>query len=750
MSASFRILTYNTQLRSWAMEVGADMAIPPSETAETRAKLIAQNVLASAHDYDVVCFNEVFDEDARQVLMSALLSHFPYAITKADVTGIEIAWPGKPPLSLNPVAALLNASGISYIASWMTLGTPKMEDCGVALFSRWPFKLEPITEALSDLLDPRALSELTPIGMPTVGFKPYVASEGGDAWASKGVVYARIEHDSDHTYHVFASHTQADDHSLGEHEGSRTGQMAEVGQFVEKCVGPPPFGGEVFFLGDLNINGGKANDGVSTEIQEWHDRFVAPGSTLADNMVDQWGREQCPGTPGLRDPGKTAPTVYLPTEERLDYFFRSATSGLAVQHLYIDYDVAEVPPGIDGVSYLSDHRPLGADCNQPMPHNTPADAMRGDIDAAGNWSDSDYRLPGGVKWYRFEEKGTYEFRVDSPFDVDFEVYVDTDLSRPRQQYREEFSPDYGKRFVLPSAPFLVKVFCRNRETEFNFSFHAHRHLGASIPEAIDIVPEQKYDEQFPNGQRLNLDDAAAPWDSTDSKWFRLDPPRVAVDGPIELRVDVNLHDYADTGALVFAGRLESGGNLTQVANAGPDSGPLSIMFPAKSGERYYVAVQRRETGGVPLSFDVVAHTNVNLLLGGKVGTPRLVCNDETSGWGSDDIALSLEHDGKLLRDISNSEIGDMDQDDVRDLDQWIPDVVAYLDHIGITVIEEDDIDDDDVGQGQVPPVKLLSGAPNVSIDGYADDGTWRVRLHVDVDDGAYELRCSVTQWNERA
>jgi hypothetical protein len=112
--------------------------------------------------------------------------------------------------------------------------------------------------------------------------------------------------------------------------------------------------------------------------------------------------------------------------------------------------------------------------------------------------------------------------------------------------------------------------------------------------------------------------------------------------------------------------------------------------------------------------------------------------------------LSLAHDGKLLRNISNSEIGDMDQDDVRDLDQWIPDVVAYLDHIGITVIEEDDIDDDDVGQGQVPPVKLLSGAPNVSIDGYADDGTWRVRLHVDVDDGAYELRCSVTQWNERA
>jgi hypothetical protein len=359
-------------------------------------------------------------------------------------------------------------------------------------------------------------------------------------------------------------------------------------------------------------------------------------------------------------------------------------------------------------------------------------------------------LPGGVKWYRFDEKGTYEFRVDGPFAVEFAVYLDSDLSRPRQQYREEFSPDYGKRFVLPSAPFLVKVFCPNRDTEFNFTFRAHRHLGASIPEAIDIVPEQKYFEQFPASQILNLDTAEPPWNDTDSKWFRLDPPRVAVGGPIELRIEVALGDHAETGAMIFAGRLESGGNLTLVAQAGPDSGPLAIAFSAKPGERFYIAVQRGDTGGTPLAFDIVAHTNVNLLLGGQVGTPRLVCNDETSGWGSDDIALSLEHDGKLLHDISNDEIGDFDQDDVRDLNQWIPDVVAYLDHIGITVIEEDDIDDDDVGHGRVPPVRMLSGAPGISIDRADPDGTWRVRLHVDVDDGAYEFRCSVTQWNERA
>jgi hypothetical protein len=130
------------------------------------------------------------------------------------------------------------------------------------------------------------------------------------------------------------------------------------------------------------------------------------------HMRDVWSREQCRGAPDLRGTGTTAPTVYVPSEQRLDYLFQSATSKLAVQHLFIDYDLAAVPPGIDRVSYLSDHRPLGADLNSPQPHCTAADALRANVDAAGNYRDHDYRNPGGTKWYRFDEKGTYEFRVD--------------------------------------------------------------------------------------------------------------------------------------------------------------------------------------------------------------------------------------------------------------------------------------------------------------------------------------------------
>lgn len=750
MSKSLRILTYNTQLRSWAMEVGADTSFPPSETAEERAKLIAGNVLASRHDYDVVCFNEVFDEDAREILISALLPRFPFAITKADVGGVEVAWPGKPILPLNPVALLLDASGLSFLGSWLTLGTPKLEDSGVMLFSRWPFALKSITEAMSDLLDPRALSELTPLGMPHVGFTPYRASSGNDAWSAKGVVYARIERDDDHTYHVFASHTQADDKRLGENTPDREAQMAEAAQFIEKCVGPPPFDQEVFFLGDLNINGGQSLVPINGNTQEWHDRFDTPGGLLSDHMMDAWGRVQCAGAPGLRDRGTTAPTVYPPSEQRLDYFFRSATSGLAVQHLYIDYDLATVPPGIDGVSYLSDHRPLGADLKAPETHSTPAGARPSVTDPNGSFRDQDNRRPAGVKWYRFDEKGTYEFRVDSAFPVRFEVYLDTDLSRPRQQYREEFQPDFGIRYVLPSAPFLVKVFCTNRETEFFFDFRAHRHLGKSLADAIDLVPENLYHEAFPEGQFLNLDQIEAPWDDTDSKWFRLDTPRTPVDGVIELGIDLVPRDHAETGALVFVGRLEPDGHLKEMGRDGPSNGLMPLRWDARSGERFFITVQRRDRAGVPLSFDITPRTNASILLGGKVGTPRLVCMDETSGWGSDDIELELETDGALLRHISNDEIGDFDQDDPRDLDQWIPPTVVYLDHVGVKVIEKDDIDGDDIGQRQMPAYRDLAGAPGIALDPADPDGTVRVRVSVDVDDGTYELRCSVTRWNEKA
>ena len=45
--------------------------------------------------------------------------------------------------------------------------------------------------------------------------------------------------------------------------------------------------------------------------------------------------------------------------------------------------------------------------------------------------------------------------------------------RPEYAAKREELREHGIRYVLASAPFLVKVFCTNRDTEFVFEFRAH-------------------------------------------------------------------------------------------------------------------------------------------------------------------------------------------------------------------------------------------------------------------------------------
>jgi hypothetical protein len=301
----------------------------------------------------------------------------------------------------------------------------------------------------------------------------------------------------------------------------------------------------------------------------------------------------------------------------------------------------------------------------------------------------------------------------------------------------------------------VKVYCADRRREANYDFRAHRHTGASRTDWIDLVPGVTYNESFPENQLLNTDEGSTPWNDDDTKWFRLDTVRVPVNGPISLEVEVTLLDHASDGATVFVAADDGAPMLRLVGEDGPSEGPLRFSWQARHGERFFVTVQRRATAGAPLSFDITAKTSVTLLLGGTFGMPQLLCEDETSGWGSDDIAAKLAADGALVRAISNDEIGDMDQDDVRDLGQWIPDHVAYTTNAEITVIEEDWPSPDDVGSRAIPvlpdgPLTPGDIAPGVRIHAVDPDQSARVVVSVDVDDGRYELRCTLTRWHEQA
>jgi endonuclease/exonuclease/phosphatase family metal-dependent hydrolase len=746
--SSLRILSWNTQLRSWGMEMGFPPTIPPVTTAEERAFFIADKILASPSDYDIVGLCEVFDEEARLILRHKLRHRFPWIITKSDFgfIGTEL---GTPSLIDLPLQGMSFISGLVF--NPLSILDYRPEDSGLMLFSRWPFATRGLVSLPPDvvaLLQSGPLGSGIPTQVPLVNFLPFSSTTGNDKFAAKGVLYARIDRDPWHTYHVFFSHTQADEERPEENAAERGQQMVEIEKFVEGSLGDVPVAHEVFLMGDLNIRGELSSD-ADTQ-REWAGTFRTPGRLLTEFLVDLWGRRQCTGKRGLRDSGFTASVSYEPQEQRLDYIVGSTDSQLAAQHILIDHHLATVPPGHPGVSFLSDHLPLRLELAAPRPFSTPQGAMR--VPPSVMFTDDQWLFDGQVVWYRYDKAGTYDFELITDGPCDFEVYLDTDMSRPRRQYRSEVTLEFGKKFVLASAPFLVKVFPLTRGSESYFRFSSRLHQGIAPWDAIQLpygVPvAEGFPRPVPSPQLFNPDLQETPWDDKDTKWFRLDAPAVPLDWPLELAIVVQ----AMAGSAPFGVRLaaESGGSWSEVESVGPGKNRYELKAEIEHGEQLYVCVFRDDEPNFRRrDFVVTAKAGLSLLIGGARGRPRLVCVKETLGWGADDIELDITVDGAGLRYITNGEIGDMEKDSVRDLDQWIPDLVPYRSGVGFRVIELDAIDPNDIGSATLLPVQQLMQAGGAFRGQKDPDGSVRGSLRVNVDSGRYDVQLKVTSWDEQ-
>ncbi|UUY02940.1 hypothetical protein LRS13_19980 [Svornostia abyssi] len=742
MSDSMRILTYNTQMRSALMEMGFPPSIPPVYTAPTRAKLIARAIRRNPEQIDVVCLNEIFDEPSRAVLSNELAPEFRFQVTKADTFHTRIRSPGLTDdvmeriweLTFGPVEDL---AGIALL---------KFEDSGLFLASRFPFATVPTPPEVFDLLGGPGTF---PLQIPVVRFLMYADSSDNDKFAAKGVLYARLKPPGAGFRHVFLSHTQADTEAVGENTGDRRKQMQNVADFIEHCIGEtPPFTQEVFFCGDLNIvgHGDETDDAHPADpdaTPEWTRLFGEPGGPLFEQMVDRWGRDQCPGgSTGRTDPGFTADVVYPPVRQRLDYLFTSASSRLAVQHLRVARDLAD-PKG--AMPFLSDHQPLLADIHAVSSHCTPRTAFS--VPDVVDFSDSRGLFDGNVVWYRFDTPGTYDIRLTfNGGRTDFDIYLGDDFSTPQPPYREIVDPELGARFVLV-APFFLKVFLKDRRSESGYDLHTHRHTGRSFHDAIVLAPGQRIDEHFP-AQPFNNDTGDADWDDSESKWFLVQTPRVAVSQPIPLTVTVRdqTHDV-----LLTVGRWD-GQNppATFLDQAGASADPLPLSWEADDNEHFVVLVQRQTGTSTPVAFAIELETPLSLLLARPSIDTTLTCQKETSGWGADDIAVQVWADGVKIGDIPNSVIGDFEDDHVRTVGDKLPAITPYLDGVEVLVIEEDAIDPDDVGRGTIPRVDRVAGAPGFTVLHTGLDGRVQASLTIGVDDGRYAFACVISRWHPSA
>ena len=194
---------------------------------------------------------------------------------------------------------------------------------------------------------------------------------------------------------------------------------------------------------------------------------------------------------------------------------------------------------------------------------------------------------------------------------------------------------------------------------------------------------------------------------------------------------------------------EQAGPPVLVAEAGPAEPPQSLGWESKPDQTFLIGVTRLDASFPVMTYQLTVSIDISLFIGGVGGNPVLVCTDETSGWGSDDIAMDIQSDTGWSRYVSNDEIGDFDQDDARDIWQYIPDVVSYEDGFAVSVIEEDDIDDNDVGTQVIPPFDQVLAWPQWTVIG--PDLPYRITggVTIDVDNGTYTLRCTLARWDPR-
>ena len=373
--SNVRVLTYNVQCRSWGMEVGAQGTLTPTTSAEERAREISKRIRQSYRTWDIVCLNEVFDEDARDVFIQELGPEYPNQVQKCDVDYLGVQ------LGVTAAAAVLLAiPGIGWLAAlgiagaFALLGETKYEDSGLMVFSRLPFIEDPVPSSIVPVLQQMGMSSLTSV--PRVAFVPYEESTDADAYAAKGVVYAAFRRPDGQPLHLLASHTQADPLTdIGKNSAVRRKQLDQVLGLLDQFASVNE---EILFCGDLNIYGTHDPGGPR---KEWTELFRTPGSRFTDDLVDSWYREQCPGDPafvGTMLPANFDRGATANGHQRLDYLIRSSppfTGRLIGQHLAIPWEVANGPGGVP--MYTSDHLPLSIDYHVSHARGT-SDAGGGD------------------------------------------------------------------------------------------------------------------------------------------------------------------------------------------------------------------------------------------------------------------------------------------------------------------------------------------------------------------------------------
>lgn len=451
---SIRLTTLNTQL------LPLD-GLSNLEAVNQRARRIAAAFLADPWP-DVLVFNEVFFEPARQILASQLAAHWPHIVAKLGPTR-TLAWETLAPVvafwkqSLPPAHPLRALALQDLYQALIRQGLELPEDSGLMVLSRYPLVGDPV-------------------------FVPFEAAESVDQYADKGAVLVAVDHPLARL-NLVATHLQAAYASQDEFAPVRRAQLAQIAGLIERDGRPAslnPGRPVTVVAGDLNVQG------AGQPRKEYEQLFANPDGLpfFGQRLADCWERFIAPAALGW-DPGITHGWDG-PRPARLDYVLlmdeRAGHQGppLVAQHMKI------------GHHGLSDHASLSVEIDNQIPFCYPAAAFEPPADRqAGRQT---FELPdGSMAWLRFRQPGVYTFVTDPQTEV--EVYLSSNLSQPLEpaaetdlsqipaagpatqrhaaQDPEPISRSQGTTFSVGGAEGMVRVFRPGRPGPAAVGWYRH-------------------------------------------------------------------------------------------------------------------------------------------------------------------------------------------------------------------------------------------------------------------------------------
>ena len=625
---------------------------------EKRAKRLAKRILAVG--YDIIALNEVFDEDARGVLVNLLSPDYPH-----------------------------------YVSKLIGLISPH-EDSGLMLFSKHPFEPLPKNKYQAGRRGKGSSKE--------VAFKVFVHNYGKDYHADKGAGYVRILiPDTGRVINVVFTHLQANyDHysqaELDKVRKVRYEQLFEIKHLIEGSMLLEQIQKEdIFILGDLNIDGDLGKYSVTGSIAgggipEWHECFSLGGGNWFFNTTvrDCWAYETSPADRGI---------THRVDNARFDYIMRSRYQQdpeyLCLQHLILAYNLRDLCDpskgfyhesglGMAGWCDLSDHIGVTAVLNLWAAHSSPLTAEP--LFGSGTFQGK-ITYPGSMQWLVFEEPGTYGFAASGCSGVSYHVYQSTDLTTPLLPYDKNsvYVDDCAlTRYVVPEAPFYVRLFHPSPAATGTLQFTFKKFTGDSKDTACVLKPNEPIDHEMP----------IMPLNADDQVWFELDVDKVDSGKPQDLYFFL---EAAPGTPEVFSLIIYDSDGLTKLQQT---NNQTRLDMKMHFGPKKFYLVARRNAASHPTpatSFRIGWETNLTVLHGYVPGLPgslplTLTCDSQTDWFGNDTIFLfGCWADGKRL--ISELPLGDFDTGEIKSLDGALG-VIRFVEKVEIMLRERDPHEDD--------------------------------------------------------